>query len=89
MVYFLQSISPDDDILLEIKKCAQELRSVNEKNVSELNKLRTIIAKDLRRQDVKEALDKVDNQVFFFYMQGKLITIKSKFYKHNQTINYI
>lgn len=54
---------PDDDILLEIKKCQQELSVVNEHNISELNKLRTIVAKDLRRQEVKNALNKVDNKV--------------------------
>lgn len=54
---------PEDDILLEIKKCQQELSVVNEHNISELNKLRTIVAKDLRRQEVKNALNKVDNEV--------------------------
>lgn len=47
----------------------QELRAVNEKNVSQLNQLRTIVAKDLRRQEVKEALDKVDNQVSVFHLE--------------------
>lgn len=56
---------------MEIKKCQQELDVVNEHNQHELNKLRTSVAKDLRRQDVKLALDKVDNQV-----QKKIIIIK-------------
>ncbi|GJQ68220.1 hypothetical protein Trydic_g10760 [Trypoxylus dichotomus] len=58
---------PDDDILLEIKKCQEELSVVNEHNISELNKLRTIVAKDLRRQEVKNALGKVDNDIMSMY----------------------
>lgn len=52
---------------MEIKKCQQELSVVNEHNQHELNKLRTCVAKDLRRQEVKAALDKVDNQVIRNY----------------------
>ncbi|KRT79482.1 hypothetical protein AMK59_6364, partial [Oryctes borbonicus] len=58
---------PEDDILLEIKKCQEELSVVNEHNISELNKLRTIVAKDLRRQDVKNALNKVDTEIMSMY----------------------
>ncbi|KAF5295154.1 hypothetical protein FQR65_LT10542 [Abscondita terminalis] len=71
-----KSIPPDDDILVEIKKCMQELKTVNEKNVSELSKLRKVIAKDLRRQEVKDALDKVDGEAMDIY--NKLLVAKQK-----------
>lgn len=71
-----KSIPPDDDILVEIKKCMLELKTVNEKNVSELTKLRKVIAKDLRRQEVKEALEKVDNEAMEVY--NKLLLAKQK-----------
>jgi transcriptional adapter 3 len=54
---------PDDEILQEIKKCQQELAAVNEYNVEELKRLKAIVTKDLKRQEIKAALDKVDNQV--------------------------
>jgi transcriptional adapter 3 len=53
---------PDDEILQEIKKCQQELAAVNEYNVEELKRLKAIVTKDLKRQEIKAALDKVDNQ---------------------------
>ena len=55
---------PDDEILQEIKKCQQELATVNEYNVEELKRLKSIVAKDLKRQEIKGALDKVDSQVY-------------------------
>lgn len=58
-----KTFPPEDEILMEIKKCQQDLAVVNEHNQQELHKLRTSVAKDLRRQEVKGALDKVDNQV--------------------------
>lgn len=58
-----KTFPPEDDILIEIKKCQQDLAVVNKHNQQELRKLRTNVAKDLRRQDVKSALEKVDNQV--------------------------
>ncbi|KAF5290838.1 hypothetical protein FQA39_LY14600 [Lamprigera yunnana] len=71
-----KSIPPDDEILLEIKKCMQELKTVNEKNVTELTKLRKIVAKDLRRQEVKEALEKVDNDAIDIY--NRMLVAKQK-----------
>lgn len=50
-----------------MKKCMAELTTVNEKNVEELNKLQTIITMDLRRQEVKELLTKIENQVMEMY----------------------
>lgn len=59
----LSKTMPDDEILQEIKKCQQELQTVNEFNVEELKRLKSIVVKDLKRQEIKAALDKVDSQV--------------------------
>lgn len=72
----MQNLPPEDEILLEIKKCQQELATVNEHNVKELNKLRSIVATDQKRQEVKEALDKVDKQVMEMY--NKILLAKQK-----------
>lgn len=56
-------LTPDDEILQEIKKCQQELAAVNEHNVQQLNKLKDIVTRDQRRLEVKEALRKIDKQV--------------------------
>lgn len=58
---------PEDDILIEIKKCMQELSAVNEKNLTELSKLRAIISTGMERQKVKEKLDKVETEVMDVY----------------------
>ncbi|XP_017777042.1 PREDICTED: transcriptional adapter 3 [Nicrophorus vespilloides] len=65
---------PDDEILMEIKKCQQELEVVNKHNISELHKLKSLVDKDIRKQDVKAALDKVDTQVLNMY--NKLLMMK-------------
>jgi transcriptional adapter 3 len=67
---------PDDEILQEIKKCQQELAAVNEYNVEELKRLKAIVTKDLKRQEIKAALDKVDNQVLEVY--NKVLLTKQK-----------
>lgn len=61
----LQTITPEneDQILEEIKKCQQELVTVNEHNKRELNHLRYLIDKDMLRQELNEKLDKVDGQI--------------------------
>lgn len=67
-------LSPDDEILQEIKKCQQELAAVNEHNVRQLNKLKMFLIKDQKRLEVKAALKQLDRQVFetrnkyFFYV---------------------
>ncbi|KAF5305941.1 hypothetical protein FQR65_LT18642 [Abscondita terminalis] len=63
----LQNVSEDDKILLEIKKCAQELKSLNRRNISELRKLKSIVDKDVRRQSVENSLQAVDEQVIKTY----------------------
>ncbi|KAK4871682.1 hypothetical protein RN001_015806 [Aquatica leii] len=57
----------NDKILLEIKKCTQELKSVNHRNISELRKLKSIVEKDVRRQNVKNSLKLVDEKVIKMY----------------------
>lgn len=54
---------PEDEILEEIKKCLQELATVNEYNIEETNQLKRLIANDLRLISLKESLEKVDQQV--------------------------
>ncbi|XP_071054596.1 transcriptional adapter 3-A [Onthophagus taurus] len=71
-----KTFPPEDDILLEIKKCQQELAVVNEHNIKELEKVRTMVAKDLRKQEIKMALSKVDNKVMAMY--NTLLTAKQK-----------
>lgn len=58
---------PEDEILSEIKKCQQELTTVNEYNIEELNKLKTAVINDLHSNEVKEQLEKVDKQVLDLY----------------------
>lgn len=66
----------DDQILEEIKKCQQELTTVNEHNKRELNNLRYLIDKDMVRQELNEKLEKVDNQIMDIY--NRLLTAESK-----------
>lgn len=40
--------TPEDEIFQEIRKCQQELLTVNQQNVKELNKLKDIVIKDQR-----------------------------------------
>lgn len=56
-------LTPEDEILQEIKKCQQELTAVNEHNVQQLNKLKEIVIRDQRRLEVKDNLRKIDKQV--------------------------
>lgn len=63
MISFLLQTAPDDEILQEIKKCQQELATVNEYNVEELKRLKSIVTREIKAQEIKTALDKVDNQV--------------------------
>lgn len=66
----------DDQILEEIKKCQQELTTVNEHNKKELNNLRYLINKDMARQELNEKLEKVDGQVMDIY--NRLLTAEPK-----------
>ncbi|KAJ8955320.1 hypothetical protein NQ318_003413 [Aromia moschata] len=58
---------PEDEILTEIKKCQQELATVNGYNIEELNKLKTVVYNDLQSNELKEQLEKVDKQVLDLY----------------------
>jgi len=58
-----KSFPPEDEILMEIKRCQEELAAVSKHNVSELNRLREAVAKDLKKQEIKSQLDKVDKQI--------------------------
>ncbi|XP_018332285.1 transcriptional adapter 3-A isoform X2 [Agrilus planipennis] len=71
-----QNLSTEDDILQEIKKCQQELETVNAHNVTELKKLKAIVEKDLKRQEVKAELDHVDSQVLEMY--NRILMAKQK-----------
>ncbi|CAH0562257.1 unnamed protein product [Brassicogethes aeneus] len=57
----------NDEILAEIRKCQQELKTINEYNLEELKKLKTVVENDLQKQQVKEELEKIDNQVLDLY----------------------
>ncbi|XP_044764990.1 transcriptional adapter 3 isoform X2 [Coccinella septempunctata] len=72
----LQKTTPEDEVLLEIKKCQHELITVNEYNKMELHKLRNSVAKDMKRQEVKEALNRCDNKVMELY--NKILLAKQK-----------
>ncbi|XP_056645519.1 transcriptional adapter 3 [Diorhabda sublineata] len=61
--------APEDEILSEIKKCQQELTTVNEYNLEELNKLRSLVLNDLHSNEVKEQLEEVDKEVLDLYNQ--------------------
>ncbi|XP_044260968.1 transcriptional adapter 3-A [Tribolium madens] len=72
----LSKTIPDDEILQEIKKCQQELTAVNEYNVEELKRLKCIVVKDLKRQEIKAAMDAVDGEVLEVY--NKVLMTKQK-----------
>ncbi|XP_060516030.1 transcriptional adapter 3-B [Cylas formicarius] len=59
--------TPKDEIYAEIKKCQQELSTINKYNVEELNKLRSLVFNDIHCNDLKEELDKVDRRVLDLY----------------------
>lgn len=58
---------PEDEILAEIKKCQQELVTVNEYNLEELNKLRSAVMNDIHCNQLKDDLDKIDKEVLDLY----------------------
>lgn len=58
---------PEDEILKEIKKCQQELVTVNEYNLEELNKLRSAVMNDIHCNQLKDDLDKIDKEVLDLY----------------------
>ncbi|CAG9855153.1 unnamed protein product [Phyllotreta striolata] len=58
---------PDDEILSEIKKCQQELTTVNDYNIGELNKLKAVVENDFHSNELKEQLEKVDKEVLDLY----------------------
>ncbi|XP_066258855.1 transcriptional adapter 3 isoform X1 [Euwallacea similis] len=58
---------PEDEILTEIKKCQQELVTVNEYNLEELMKLRTDVMNDIHCNQLKDDLDKVDKEMLDLY----------------------
>nr|CAI5832438.1 unnamed protein product [Callosobruchus analis] len=63
----LAKAAADDEIMSEIKKCQQELKSMNKYNLEELTKLKAIVLDDLRCIELKEKLEKVDKQVLDLY----------------------
>lgn len=65
--------TPDDEVLEEIKKCLQELQTVNDYNIDETNQLKRLISNDLRLNTLKESLEKVDQQVKIDYNVNRFI----------------
>ncbi|VEN58958.1 unnamed protein product, partial [Callosobruchus maculatus] len=63
----LAKTAPEDEIMMEIKKCQQELKTMNKYNIEELTKLKAIALDDLRCNELKEQLEKVDKQVLDLY----------------------
>lgn len=47
----------------ELKKCQEELVTVNDHNIEELKKLKTVACNELHSNELKEQLEKVDKQV--------------------------
>ncbi|KAJ8923560.1 hypothetical protein NQ315_010139 [Exocentrus adspersus] len=58
---------PEDEILTEIKKCQEELVTVNSYNMEELNKLRSVVCNELQSNELKEHLEEIDKQVLDLY----------------------
>lgn len=54
---------PEDEILAELRKCQEELVTVNNHNIEELKKLKTVACNELHTNELKEQLEKVDKQV--------------------------
>ncbi|XP_050314042.1 transcriptional adapter 3-B isoform X2 [Anthonomus grandis grandis] len=69
---------PDDEILTEIKKCQQELLTVNKYNVDELHKLRTAVLNDIHCNQLKVDLDKIDKEVLDLYNNIKMARMQEE-----------
>lgn len=54
---------PEDEIMAELRKCQEELVTVNNHNIEELKKLKTVACNELHSNELKEQLEKVDKQV--------------------------
>lgn len=54
---------PQDEILMEIRKCHEELIAVNQLNKSELHRLQSYTARGLERRNVRFALERVDTKI--------------------------
>ncbi|CAG9771627.1 unnamed protein product [Ceutorhynchus assimilis] len=63
----VQQEQPEDELLKEIKKCQDELFTINEYNLDELNKLRSAVLNDIHCNQLKDDLDKVDKQLLDLY----------------------
>lgn len=49
--------------MAELRKCQEELVTVNNHNIEELKKLKTVACNELHSNELKEQLEKVDKQV--------------------------
>lgn len=58
----------DDEVLEEIKKCVQELTTVNEYNKQGTNELKKMTENDLKISVLKDSLDQVDLQVKLYLL---------------------
>ncbi|CAG9759958.1 unnamed protein product [Ceutorhynchus assimilis] len=57
----------DDDIIKEIKKCKEELLTINAHNVVELKKLRSAVVKNIEFNELQNELNTVDKQILELY----------------------
>lgn len=67
-----------DEILQKIELYQQQLRTLNESNVRELNRLRHAVNRDLTRQEYVNKLNEVDNNVMDIYTKLLNATPKEK-----------
>lgn len=67
-----------DEILQKIQLYQQQLRTLNESNVRELNRLRHAVNRDLTRQEYVNKLNEVDNNIMDIYTKLLNATPKEK-----------
>ncbi|KAL1492368.1 hypothetical protein ABEB36_010626 [Hypothenemus hampei] len=79
--------APDDEILTELKKCQQELLTVNKYNLEELKKLRTAVLNDIHCNQLKEDLNKVDKEVLDLYNSIMQAKIKDEGKEYDKILN--
>ncbi|KAG7207698.1 hypothetical protein KM043_009316 [Ampulex compressa] len=66
----------DDEILLEIKRCQQELTALSNHNVTQLKRLLNLAQEESKRQALKRRISAADNEVIEHYK--KLILSKQR-----------
>ncbi|CAG2107101.1 unnamed protein product [Medioppia subpectinata] len=66
----------DDEIVQELKRCQQELKSLSDKNQTQLKRLVSSAKKEMTRQEVSKKLETADSEVIEAYR--RIVSAKQK-----------